>query len=65
MKNTAISTRCVGDDAGKRTKGRKRIFLVDTLSNLLTCCVVAAHCHDGASAARLWDALTLDNELLD
>ena len=64
-KNTATSTRCVGYDAGKRIKGRKRFFLVDTLGNLLACCVVAAHCHDGATAARLWDALALDNELLD
>ncbi len=65
VKNTATSTRCVGYDAGKRLKGRKRFFLVDTQGNLLACCVVAAHCHDGATAARLWDALTLDNELLD
>ncbi len=65
MKNTATSTRQVGYDAGKRLKGRKRFFLVDTLGNLLASHVVAAHCHDGATAARLWDALTLDNELLD
>lgn len=65
VKNTATSTRCVGYDAGKRIKGRKRFFLVDTLGNLLTCCVVAAHCHDGATAARLWDTLALGSELLD
>lgn len=65
VKNTATSTRQVGYDAGKRIKGRKRFFLVDTLGNLLACCVVAAHCHDGATAARLWDALALDNVVLD
>ncbi|AHJ96841.1 hypothetical protein Hsw_1246 [Hymenobacter swuensis DY53] len=65
MKNTATSTRCVGYGAGKRVKDRKRFFLVDTLGNLLTCCVVAAHCHDGATAARFWDALALGSELLD
>ena len=65
MKNTATSTRSVGYDAGKRIKGRKRFFLVDTLGNLLASCVVAASCHDGATAARLWDALAVGNELLD
>lgn len=55
----------MGYDAGKRIKGRKRFFLVDTLGNLLASCVVAANCHDGATAARLWDALAVGNELLD
>ena len=55
----------MGYDAGKRVKGRKRFFLVDTLGNLLACCVVPAHCHDGATAAQVWDALAVDNELLD
>ena len=40
--NTATSTARVGFDAGKRTKGRKRFFLVDTAGNLLATCVVAA-----------------------
>jgi transposase len=65
VKNAATSTRCVGYDAGKRVKGRKRFFLVDTLGNLLACCVVAARCHDGSTAAQVWDALALGNELLD
>ena len=65
MKNTATSTACVGYDAGKRIKGRKRFFLVDTLGNLLACCVVAANCHDGTTATQVWDALALRNELLD
>jgi len=65
VKNTATSTNCVGYDAGKRIKGRKRFFLVDTLGNLLASCVVAASCHDGTTAARVWDALALHNELLD
>ena len=65
MKNTATSTQRVGYDAGKRIKGRKRFFLVDTHGNLLASCVVAASCHDGATAARVWDALALGNELLD
>ena len=65
VKNTATSTARVSYDAGKRIKGRKRFFLVDTAGNLLACWVVAAACHDGASTARLWDALALGNELLD
>ena len=63
--NTATCTRQVGDDAGKRIKGRKRFFLVDTQGNLLARCVVAAHGHDGTTAARVWDALALGNELLE
>jgi hypothetical protein len=31
----------------------------------MACWVVAAACHDGASTARLWNALALGNELLD
>ena len=65
MRNTATSTRRVGYNAGKRTKGRKHFFLVDTLDNLLTSCVVAASCHHGTAAAKVWDALALGNELLD
>ncbi|QKG55847.1 transposase [Hymenobacter sp. BRD128] len=55
----------MGYDAGKRLKGRKRFFLVDTLGNLLASCVVAASCPDGATAARLWEALTVGSEVLD
>ncbi|GAA3952143.1 hypothetical protein GCM10022406_37410 [Hymenobacter algoricola] len=65
VKNTATSTRHVGHDAGKRLKGRKRFFLADTHNNILAGFVVAAHCHDEATAARVWDALAVGNELLD
>jgi len=65
VKNRATSTTRVGYDAGKRIKGRKRFFLVDTAGNLLAGCVVSAACHDGAAAAQLWDALALGDELLD
>jgi transposase len=65
VKNTATSTRSVGYDAGKRIKGRKRFFLVDTAGNLLASCVVAASCHAGTTAARVWDALTVGHEVLD
>ena len=65
MKNTATSTTRVGYDAGKRIKGRKRFFLVDTQGNLLASCVVAASCHDGATAAQVWDALAVGNVLFD
>ena len=65
MKNTATSTARVGYDAGKRIKGRKRFFLVDTRGYLLASCVVAASCPDAATAARVWDALALGHEWLD
>lgn len=43
-------------DVDVLSKGRKQFFLVDfllvdTQSNLLVSCVVAAHWHDGATAA--------------
>jgi hypothetical protein len=53
VKNTATSTRSVGYEAGKRIKGRKRFFLVDTLSKLWTSCVVAASCHERTTAAKV------------
>jgi transposase len=65
VKNTATSTARVGYDAGTHLKGRKGFFLVDTLGNLVASCVVAANCHDGATAAKGWDAWALGNELLD
>lgn len=65
MKNTATSTEQVGYDAGKRIKGRKRFFLVDTMGNLLAGWVVSAARHDGSCAARHWPALSVNNELLD
>jgi transposase len=65
VKNTATSTAYVGYDAGKRIKGRKHFFLVDTLGNLLASCVVAASCHDGTTAIEVWDAMALHTELLD
>ena len=47
------------------SRGVNAFFLVDTLGNLLAGCVVAASCHDGATTARVWDALALSSELLD
>ena len=64
MQNTATSTAHVGDDAGKRIKGRKRFFVVDTQGNLLAAWVTSAACHDGTRATLWWDGLVLHNELL-
>ena len=65
MKNTATSTARVGYDAGKRSKGRKRFFLVDALGKLLASGVVAASCHAETTAAKVWHARAVGNELLD
>lgn len=64
VKNTATSTRAVGYDAGKHVKGRKRLFVVDTLGNLLASTVVSADYHDGTAAVRFWDEVVAHHELL-
>lgn len=64
MKNTATSTHEVGFDGGKQLKGRKRLFIIDTLGNLLAGVVVAANCHDGAIATTYWARLVRQYPLL-
>ena len=57
MKNSATGTTEVGFDGGKQIKGRKRLFVIDTLVNLLASVVVAANRHDGAIATTCWAQL--------
>lgn len=45
-KTTAVGGFCLGYDAGKKTKGRKRHIVVDTLGNLLTVEVHSASLQD-------------------
>ncbi len=47
----------VGYDAGKKTKGRKRFILVDTLGMLLGVAVAPAHTQERAGARSLLEAL--------
>ena len=64
VKNTATSTQEVGFDGGKQTKGRKRLFVIDTLGNLLASLVVAANRHDGEIATTYWAELVRQYPLL-
>jgi putative transposase len=48
----------VGYDGGKKTKGRKRHIVVDTLGLLLAVLVTAANCDDGTHAPRVLRQLT-------
>ena len=64
-KNSITCTENVGIDGGKLVKGRKRFYFVDLLGNLLASFVVAANSYDGTTAARFWDALLLQSNLLD
>ena len=57
VKNSATATEEVGFDGGKQIKGRKRLFVIDTLGNLLASVVVAANRHDGAIATTYWAQL--------
>lgn len=52
--NTPTASKDTGIDAGKRTKGRKRLFLVDAAGNLIYVLVFAASLHDGTQALRWW-----------
>ena len=52
-KNSATSTQNIGVDRGKKIKGRKRFYIVDTLENLLANFVVSAHSYDGTTVVWL------------
>ena len=61
--NTPGAVQQTGIDAGKRTKGRKRLFLTDAAGNLLHVLVFAASLYDGTQALRWW-MQQLGNSLL-
>ena len=63
--NSPTATRETGVDGGKRTKGRKRLFLIDAAGNLLYVRVFAAHRHDGATALQWWADTLLHTPLLE
>jgi putative transposase len=52
--NTATAITEVGYDGGKKIKGRKRLFVVDSQGHLLCVRVVSAGCHDGTAALTWW-----------
>lgn len=64
VKNSSTCTKHVGIDGGKLVKGRKRFYITDTLGNLLDCFVVPANRYDGTTAAKHWQSMYNDNELL-
>lgn len=65
VKNSSTCSQAVGVDGGKKIKGRKRFFIVDTLGNLIESFVVGANVHDGTTAARRWQVMATGNQLLD
>lgn len=52
--NSPTATTEVGVDMGKRTKGRKRLILVDSQGHLLCVRVVGAGHYDGTAALKWW-----------
>lgn len=52
--NTPTATSEVGVDMGKKTKGRKRLIVVDSQGHLLCVRVVGAGHHDGTAALQWW-----------
>jgi len=63
-KNSSTCTESVGIDGGKLIKGRKRFYITDTLGNLLDSFVVSANSYDGTTAAKYWNTMYRNNELL-
>jgi putative transposase len=53
FKATRSGGLCRGTDGGKKTKGRKRHFIVDTMGLLLAVDIHAANEHDGKSAINV------------
>ena len=64
VKNSSTCTKEVGIDGGKLVKGRKRFYVTDTLGDLLDCFVVSANSYDGTTAAKYWNTMCTENELL-
>lgn len=63
-KNSPACTEQAGIDEGKLIKGRKRFHITDTLGNLLDCFAVPANSYDGTAAAKHWQTVHHNNELL-
>jgi len=63
-KNSPTCTENVGFDGGKFVKGRKRFYVTDSLGNLLDSFVVSANSYDGTTAAKYWNTMCSNNELL-
>ena len=65
VKNTATATSRTGTDGGKRTKGRKRMLVIDSQGNLLAVKVFEANRHDGPVAAKWWQQSLSSYELFE
>jgi putative transposase len=57
VKTTRSGGICRGVDGGKKTKGRKRHIIVDTLGLLLAVVVHAANENDSKSATKVFQLL--------
>jgi len=65
VQNAATATgQTVGFDAGKLSKGRKRLVLTDTLGHVLASRVVPAHAADCPAAIAFWDEVAATHDLL-
>jgi hypothetical protein len=63
VKNTSTATQDIGVDGGKLTKGRKRLYLTDTLGNLMYVRVSAANAHDSRIAKEAFESALLESEI--
>lgn len=63
VKNTATATEAIGVDGGKIIKGRKRLYITDTLGNLMYVKVAAANQHDSKIAKQAFESALLESEM--
>jgi putative transposase len=63
VKNTPTATQDIGVDGGKLIKGRKRLYITDTMGNLMYVKVSAANEHDSTIAKEAFESALLESEM--
>ncbi len=63
VKNSSTATQAIGVDGGKLIKGRKRLYVTDTLGNLMYVKVSAANEHDSTIAKEAFASALLESEM--
>ena len=63
VKNTATAIEAIGVDGGKLIKGRKRLYITDTLGNLMYVKVAPANEHDSKIAKVAFENALLESEM--
>jgi putative transposase len=65
VKNTSTAIQDTGVDGGKLIKGRKRLYVTDTMGNLMYVKVAAANEHDSTIAKEAFEHALFESEMFD